>query len=175
MTEEFLRFPGPEPLIVLLRLVGAALLCGVIGYERERRDHAAGLRTNMLVGFAAAAFGLLAIGLIEEFDRDTIRIDPLRLVEAITSGVAFLAAGLIVFARGRVHGLTTGASVWLSAATGLAVGLGHWLIAVVAAAGGFVILSVVSRLETWLGIAGKRRYDHHDHDKHSRRHSPHEH
>ena len=156
MTDEFGRMPEPGALVALLRILGAALLCGVIGLEREVSDHAAGLRTNMLIGIAAATFALIAFWLIEHVDGETARVDPLRLIEAVTSGAAFLAAGLIVLARGHVRGLTTGASVWLSAAVGLSVGVGQWFLALVAAVAGVSVLVVVSKVEEGLGIAGKK-------------------
>lgn len=159
LRDEFLRLPGPDTGIVLLRLFGAAFFSALIGLERELRNHAAGLRTNMLVGLAAATFAVLATALIHQYDGDTIRMDPLRLIEAVTSGVAFLAAGLIVFARGEVHGLTTGASVWLSASVGLSIGLGQWLVGVAAAALGVAILTLMRVAERAFGIAGKRRLD----------------
>ncbi|MBJ3777757.1 MgtC/SapB family protein [Acuticoccus mangrovi] len=158
LSDEFLHLPGPDAIIVVLRLAGAALLCALIGFERERRRHAAGLRTNMLVGFAAATFAVISSGVIAEATSDTIRTDPLRLVEAVTSGVAFLAAGLIVFSRGEVRGLTTGATVWLSAAIGLAVGLGQWIVGLTAAVGGLVILVVLRALERRLGLDDQARY-----------------
>lgn len=130
----------PLPLIVA-RLLGAALLCGVIGTEREAGDHAAGLRTHMLVGVGAATFALITIHIVEIFGHrpDTIRMDPIRLVEAATAGVAFLAAGMIVLSKGEVKNLTTGAGMWLAAAIGLASGLGLWPIAAVAAVIGLLI------------------------------------
>ena len=151
---------------ICLRLLAALALCAPIGLEREARDHAAGLRTNMLVGLAAATFAIINALLVAELggvasDEGAleINVDPLRLIEAVTGGVAFLAAGLIVFARGRVHGLTTGASMWLSAAIGLASGLGQWVVAVPAAIAGVAVLAGVRALERGLGIRGKRRYD----------------
>lgn len=116
--------------IIFLRLVGAGLLCAAIGFEREATNHSAGLRTNMLVGLAAAVFALITLHLVESSDgREAVQLDPIRLVEAVTSGVAFLAAGMIAFSQERVRGLTTGALLWTSAATGLAVGLGLWALA----------------------------------------------
>jgi putative Mg2+ transporter-C (MgtC) family protein len=156
LAEEFLRAPEPAVWIALLRLIGAATLCSLIGLERGLRDQAAGVRTNMLVGLAAATFAILATSLIARHAGDNIRIDPLRLIEAVTGGVAFLAAGLIVFSRGEVRGLTTGATVWLSAAVGLAVGLGQWLVAVVAAGAALFILIVVRRLERRIGLKEDR-------------------
>lgn len=137
-----------------VRLLGAAFFSAVIGFEREMREQAAGLRTNMLVGIAAAVFGMIGVTLIAQYGEgsDHIRIDPLRLIEAVTGGVAFLAAGLIVFTQGRVRGLTTGAGVWLAAAAGLATGLGHWFLAAAAAVGGIVVLAALRALEKAVGM-----------------------
>ncbi len=78
---------------------------------------------------------------------NSIRVDPIRLVEAVTAGVAFLAAGLIIFSKGEVHGLTTGAGMWLAAAVGLACGLGFWQIAVFTTALALVVLGLLKRVE----------------------------
>lgn len=143
----------PVP-VVAIRLTGTVLLCGVIGLEREIKKDSAGLRTNIMVGLASATFALITIGLIRsDLSTDAaIRADPLRLVEAVTAGVAFLAAGIIIFAKGQVRGLTTGASMWLSAAIGLAIGLGFWIIAVMAAVAGVIVLTVLRRLEIFFGM-----------------------
>jgi putative Mg2+ transporter-C (MgtC) family protein len=140
----------PMP-IAAVRLLGAALLCSLIGYERETGSHDAGLRTHMLVGVAAAAYALITINLVEFYATrgDAIRMDPVRLIEALTAGVAFLAAGMIVLTRGEVRNLTTGAVMWLSAAVGLAVGSGFWFVAAVAAVIGLAI-SALNRF--WPGI-----------------------
>ncbi len=155
MFEETLRLAAEDltgglvlPYAVLaMRLVGAALFSGLIGYERETGDHAAGLRTHMLVGIGAASFALVAIHIVELFGHrpDTIRMDPIRLVEAATAGVAFLAAGMIVLSKGEVKNLTTGAGMWLAAAIGLASGLGYWPIAALAA-GLALLVNVLGRL-----------------------------
>jgi putative Mg2+ transporter-C (MgtC) family protein len=130
-----------------LRLLAAALLTSAIGYEREHSDHSAGLRTHMLVGVGACVFTLLMIQLVHRFDGDDIRSDPIRIVEAITAGVAFLAAGAIIQARGRVKGLTTGASLWLAGAVGLSCGLGEYVLALIAVAMTLIILRLVKLLE----------------------------
>lgn len=129
------------------RLAMAAVLTGAIGYEREHTDHSAGLRTHMLVGIGACVFTLLMIQLIHRFEGDDIRSDPVRIVEAITAGVAFLAAGAIIQARGRVKGLTTGASLWLAGAVGLACGLGEYVLALLAVVMTLIILRLVKWLE----------------------------
>lgn len=109
-----------------LRLLTAMLLGGVIGWEREVNARAAGLRTHMLIALAAAVFAIVAMELtyFEGAPATQLRTDPLRLIEAVTSGVAFLAAGSIITSSGSVRGITTGASMWLCGAIGLCCGVG---------------------------------------------------
>lgn len=154
LSREFSGTPGPGETVIVLRLAGAAVLSSFIGIDRQLRDRPAGLRTTMLVGLASAVFGLLGLTMLDEYGHmsDAVRIDPIRLIEAVTGGVAFLAAGLIVFSRGKVHGLTTGAGVWLAAAAGLSAGLGQWFIAVSAAVGGLVIMTVLRMFERAVGL-----------------------
>jgi putative Mg2+ transporter-C (MgtC) family protein len=130
--------------IIALRLVGAAVLCALIGFEREAHDRAAGLRTHMLVGVAAATYAILTLHIVEVYtDRgEAVRMDPVRMIEAVTAGVAFLAAGMIVLTKGEVRNLTTGAGMWLAAAIGLAAGAGVWAIAVIAAVLGLAIIAL---------------------------------
>ena len=129
------------------------MFCGIIGFEREYQKNTAGLRTNILVGVASAAFALIALALLEATfaDARSVNADPLRLVEAVTNGVAFLAAGIVVFSKGEVRGLTTGASLWVAAAIGLAVGLGYWAIAVLVTVTGFIVLAGLRQLEIAFG------------------------
>ena len=124
----------PYP-VLAVRLAGAVLLCGLIGWEREAGGHSAGFRTHILVGIGAASFALVTLHIIAEFGHrpDTIRMDPIRLIEATTAAAAFLAAGMVVLSRGRVRNLTTGAGMWLAAAVGLSCGLGLWPLALTAA------------------------------------------
>ncbi|MBI6629420.1 MgtC/SapB family protein [Pontibaca salina] len=131
--------------LLLLRLAGAVLLCGAIGFERESRDRAAGLRTHMLIGLAAALYSLLMLELVSRHDEfpDMVRSDPLRIIEAVTGGVAFLAAGMIVFSQGKVRGLTTGASMWLAAAIGVSTGIGLWWVALMATALALIIIRLM--------------------------------
>lgn len=143
--------------LVAIRLF-AALLCGAaVGYERERRSRAAGLRTHMLVCLASALVALLTIEIThhKDFAEQSIRVDPIRLIEAVTSGVAFLAAGLIVFTKGEVKGLTTGAGLWLSGATGLACGLGLLRLAFLATTLALIVLWLLHVLEIRLNLRDK--------------------
>lgn len=128
-----------------LRLLSALVLTGIIGWERESRDKAAGLRTHMILGLASCLFTLLAFELIEleVQSSDRLRIDPMRLIEAVTAGVAFLAAGSIIQSGGAVRGLTTGAGMWMSGAIGLACGLGQIALAALAVAIGILVLWMV--------------------------------
>lgn len=124
------------------RLGLALLLGGVIGWERERAAHSAGLRTHMLISMAAALFTIIAMELtFLRLDQDAeMQVDPLRLIEAVTAGVAFLAAGSIIFSGGSVRGITTGASMWLAGAVGLTAGNGKGTLAIIAALLALVVL-----------------------------------
>lgn len=156
---EFTTASPVPPGIMILRILGAVAFCGIIGLEREFRRNAAGLRTNMMIGLAAVVFTLVTLHMLETMgdNQDATRIDPVRLVEAVTAGIAFLAAGVIVYARGDVHGLTTGASMWLSAAIGLSVGLGLWSVAFTATVTGIVILWLLRRTEIAVGMKDNRK------------------
>lgn len=154
LAEEFdfaLALPAE---IMAVRVLGAAILCGLIGLERAFRNNTAGIRTNMLIGVAAVVFCIVTLELMHSFDetQTAAQMDPIRLVEAVTAGIAFLAAGVVVYTKGDVQGLTTGASMWLSAAIGLSVGLGIWLLAFVATLTGIVILWLLRKVEVAAGI-----------------------
>jgi putative Mg2+ transporter-C (MgtC) family protein len=138
----------PYP-IILARILGALLMGAVIGFEREAKARPAGLKTHMLVSLAACTFSIVSLESVRlgDFVDDRVRIDPLRVVEAVTAGVAFLAAGTIVLSRGEVHGITTGASLWLAGAIGLSVGFGHWIVAAIAVGSAFTVLIVLGLIE----------------------------
>ncbi|CAI9406185.1 Protein SrpB [Pleomorphomonas sp. T1.2MG-36] len=154
LADEF-SFEFPLPIeVLLLRTLGAALLCGLIGLERGAHKNPAGLRTNMLVGLAVATFCMITLYMMETLGdgNAAMRFDPIRLVEAVTAGITFLAAGVIVFTKGDVKGLTTGASMWLSGAIGLACGLGLWPVALLASFAGIVILWLLRHLQSATGL-----------------------
>jgi putative Mg2+ transporter-C (MgtC) family protein len=128
----------PADLSALARVAVALCLGGLIGWEREAAKRPAGLRTHMLVAMAAALFVVLGDHVVDRFagqPNDVIRSDPLRIIEAVVAGVSFLGAGTIFTARsaragGHVQGLTTAASIWLTAAVGLAVGVERYVLAI---------------------------------------------
>jgi putative Mg2+ transporter-C (MgtC) family protein len=133
-----------------MRLLVAALLGAVIGIDREWRSRPAGLRTHMLTALAAALFTVLTFEIVysDVLSHENARADPIRVIEAVTAGVAFLAAGTIIRGRGGgVHGLTTGAGMWLAGSLGVAVGLGYLAVAALAAIFAFVIISLLGWAE----------------------------
>ncbi|MFU1478179.1 MgtC/SapB family protein [Roseovarius sp. C7] len=146
-------FSSVPPLIAATRLAAAVVLGGIIGYERERREKPAGLRTHMLVSMAAALFIIVSQQLanLPFGDSDALRVDPLRLVEAVTAGVAFLAAGIIFTSKGEVRNITTGASLWLAGAIGLACGAGQMPLAAMATGIVVVVLLGLHIVERWMG------------------------
>ncbi|AJE48205.1 MgtC/SapB family protein [Celeribacter indicus] len=147
-----------------LRLVAALLLGGLIGWERERKGKSAGLRTNMMVSVAACMFTLISFDLmtVPPTEDQTLRLDPLRLIEAVTSGVAFLAAGLIFVQGGQAKGLTTGAGMWLSGAIGLACGVGNLGLAVMATGLAVVMLWLLALIAERTMPPPRRRTDEED-------------
>jgi len=138
---------------IFVRLTLATLFGAIVGIDRELRQHAAGLRTHMLTAAAAALFTILTLELYHEVRADggdRVTADPIRIVEAVTAGVAFLAAGAIIHGRGTVRGLTTGAGMWLAGAIGVACGTGRFTIALMALVLAIVVLSFFRGIEHWL-------------------------
>jgi putative Mg2+ transporter-C (MgtC) family protein len=142
----------PE-LEIALRLIMAALFGGVLGIEREMRDRPAGLRTHMLTSMAAALFTVITFEIFHTVRslENTANVDPIRIIEAVTAGVAFLAAGAIIQNRGEVQGLTTGAGMWLAGALGVTCGAGSYRLAIIATVLAFIILTGLRRFERYLG------------------------
>jgi putative Mg2+ transporter-C (MgtC) family protein len=134
---------------IAARLIVALLLGAVIGIEREWRNRSAGLRTHMLTSLAAAVFTVLTAEIFhsELFRGAEPRADPIRVIEAVTAGVAFLAAGAIIRGNGGVRGLTTGAGMWLAGSIGVAAGLGQFAVGALAAFLGLVVMYVIGKME----------------------------
>jgi putative Mg2+ transporter-C (MgtC) family protein len=133
---------------VLSRLLVAAVLGSLIGFERERLLWAAGIRTHMLVCVGASLFMIVsAFGFADSLSAQHVVLDPSRVAAQVVSGIGFLGAGAIL-ARGEiVKGLTTAASIWTVAAIGLAVGGGLFFAAGASTAIIIVILAGVKPLE----------------------------
>jgi putative Mg2+ transporter-C (MgtC) family protein len=155
MTETLtLQLDVPETLPALkdaaIKLVVAALLGGLVGLDRELRNKPLGLRTNMLMAIGSCAFALIVMDLVDMFRRaDLGQIDPSRVIQGIIEGIGFLGTGAIIQSRGQVLGATTGASIWVVGAIGIACGFGLYLHAALLAFIAFFILTVLGFVERW--------------------------
>jgi len=114
---------------MVLRLLLAVALGAGIGFQRERAHKAAGLRTHILISLGAALFTVVSIFGFSG------TVDPSRVAAGVVAGVGFIGAGVIFRGMGGegVAGLTTAASIWSTAAVGLAAGAGMWVLAIIAA------------------------------------------
>jgi len=125
----------------IVELFVAFGLTSLIGLEREIQGKSAGVRTQTIVGTAAALILLVSkYGFTDVLQDGLVVVDPSRVAAQIVSGIGFLGAGIIIFRRGSVHGLTTAAAVWESAAIGMAAGSGLLLLAVTVTAMHFLII-----------------------------------
>ena len=122
----------------ILRIALAFIYGGIIGFERERVDRPAGLRTHILVALGAAQFTILSFYAFPGSD-------PARIAGAIVAGIGFIGAGTILQSRDKVTGITTAASLWVTASIGMAVGIGYYHIATFV-----VILTYVTLKLKWL-------------------------
>ena len=143
LISEFSDLPDAAQVTrIVLRLALAAALGGVLGYERERQGKAAGVRTHMLVALGAALFVLVPqqAGVSEA--------DMTRVIQGVVAGIGFLGAGSIIKGNDEdnVKGLTTAAGIWLTAAIGIACGIGREATAVLSALLAFAILALVPHL-----------------------------
>ena len=138
---------------IVLRLVLAVVLGGVIGYNRSRQNKPAGLRTMALISLGSAAFTLIGIEAVIQLTllqsgtesltsgiSSSINLDSSRIIAGIVGGVGFLGAGTIIQARGRVQGMTSAASIWVTSTIGVSVGLGLYLLATTITLIAFLIL-----------------------------------
>lgn len=140
---------------VALRLLAAVGLGGAVGFERELSDQPAGLRTHITVALGAALFGVMSVHGFDAYVQlradSNYQIDVTRVASQVVVGVGFLGAGAILKEGLSIRGLTTAASLWATAAIGLAVGLGSYLAATIA-----TVLLVVS----FVGLRAPRRWTH---------------
>jgi putative Mg2+ transporter-C (MgtC) family protein len=140
------------PIDMVSRLLIAMIAGAIIGWEREKHDKPAGLRTHMLVSLGAAAFMLGAVELCSELENvtDAVTLDPLRALAGIIGGVGFLGAGSIIQSRGSVSGVTTAASIWVCAAIGTCSGMGLHKLAILCGVLTLIVLWGVGALEHYM-------------------------
>lgn len=125
-----IEFFGTTGFIEAKLLLASFVLCSLIGFERQFRQKSAGYRTHVLVGIGTCVFTLVsAYGFAGVLEND-VRLDPSRIAAQIVSGIGFLGAGVIFKGRNMVRGLTTAATIWVTAAVGMACGAGMVSLAV---------------------------------------------
>jgi putative Mg2+ transporter-C (MgtC) family protein len=128
---------------IVIRLFAALIIGGIIGAEREYRSKSAGFRTMMLICLGAALFTILSIYIGSEENRD-------RIAASIITGIGFLGAGVIWKDENRVNGITTAATIWITAALGMGIGAGYLWLSAVSCVVVLAILFAFTFLESWL-------------------------
>lgn len=142
LAQEFSVPDAATLAVIAARVLTAALLGGLIGWERERKGRAAGLKTHILVSIGSALFVLAP--LLADIDGG----DVTRVMQGIVSGIGFLGAGAIIKMQKdeRVEGLTTAAGIWMTAAIGMAAGMGQEMVAVITTVVALIVVSAVPRV-----------------------------
>jgi putative Mg2+ transporter-C (MgtC) family protein len=123
-----------EVAVMVLKIFVSIGLGGLVGLERQIKRKPAGLRTHMLVSMGACLFTIVSTS---GFD-----VDPARVASGIVTGIGFIGAGTIMASRGHIRGITTAATLWVTAAIGLAVGAGMYIPAVIGSLFMFFILQL---------------------------------
>lgn len=131
---------------IIIRLCIAIFIGGLIGYEREAKNRPAGIRTHILVCLGSAIIAMIQMEVVFMVARlavqgGAVRSDPVRLIAQVVSGIGFLGAGTIIFERGKLTGLTTAASLWTTAALGIATGMGFYYIALFGVLAMYIVLA----------------------------------
>ena len=128
------------------RLLTAMILGALVGAQRESIGKPAGLRTHMLVSMGAALFVLAPLEAGMELDGIS------RVIQGIVTGIGFIGAGAILKLQEKreIEGLATAAGIWMTAAIGIAAGLGRWGLALVSTVLTWITLSVIGKIETWM-------------------------
>ena len=130
MEPEIFRFSLGVEVTMVVRMLVAALVGGVIGYERRQAAKPAGIRTLSLVSLGACGFTLVSIYAFEGFGTGW---DPGRVAAQVATGVGFIGAGTMIRSGGIVRGLTTATGIWVAAALGMAAGAGMYVVAIAGA------------------------------------------
>ena len=144
---------GHDELVIIGRLTGALVIGAMIGFERSFHGRPAGFRTHALVCLASALLMLVTVYQLHwmtEVPIDTIRADPTRMAQGIMTGIGFLGAGVIFKEGLTVRGLTTAASIWITSAIGILVGIGFWYPAILGAIAVLLVLAVFRVIEARL-------------------------
>ena len=148
-------------LTVSLHLVGALLVGGLIGLERSFHGRPAGFRTHALVCLASSLLMLVTLFQWHWFpslDGEVVQMDPTRMAQGIMTGIGFLGAGVIIKEGLSVRGLTTAASLWVTAAIGILIGIGFYFPAALATLLTLGALSLFRRIEAWMPSQSYARF-----------------
>jgi putative Mg2+ transporter-C (MgtC) family protein len=140
-------------LVIIGRVAGALVIGAMIGFERTFHGRPAGFRTHSLVCVASAILMIVTVyqsHWVTALEHDAIRTDPTRMAQGIMTGIGFLGAGVIFKEGLTVRGLTTAASIWVTAAIGILVGIGFWFAAVVGTAATLTVLALFRWVEARL-------------------------
>lgn len=135
---------------ILIRLLAALLAGGLIGFERAYNGRPAGLRTHALVCMASSLLMLLTVyqwDLLSTAPMDTVRVDPTRMAQGVMTGIGFLGAGVIMKEKFTIRGLTTAASIWITASIGIIIGMGFYLAGALATVLTLIVLSFFGWIE----------------------------
>ncbi|MBI5144162.1 MAG: MgtC/SapB family protein [Candidatus Omnitrophica bacterium] len=132
--------------LILFRLILAAVLSGIVGFEREFHGRAAGFRTHILLCVGSTLVMLTSMHIFDVY-YNKAPCDPARIAAGVVTGIGFLGAGAIMRSRASVRGLTTAASLWVVAAIGLAVGSGLYFASIITTVLAIITLMLFSRLE----------------------------
>jgi putative Mg2+ transporter-C (MgtC) family protein len=141
---------SPEFTAVVIRLIMAAILGSLIGFERSYHGRPAGLRTHALVCTASSLLMLFTVfqwELLQGIPIETIRVDPTRMAQGIMTGIGFLGAGVVLKEKLTIRGLTTATSIWITAAIGIIVGMGFFSAAAMGTVLTLIILTVFGGIE----------------------------
>lgn len=152
---------GATSITITIHLIGALCAGGIIGLERSFHGRPAGFRTHALVCLASSLLMLVTLfqsTWLPGASADTVRTDPTRMAQGIMTGIGFLGAGVIFKEGLSVRGLTTAASIWITAAIGIMIGIGFYFPAVLVTALTLGILSLFRKIEAWMP---SQAYAHH--------------
>ena len=153
VAKAFLSQLGHENLVMLARILGALLIGAAIGLERTFHGRPAGFRTHALVCAASSLLMLVTVYQNEwmtQVTPDAIRTDPTRMAQGIMTGIGFLGAGVIFKEGLTVRGLTTAASIWITASIGVLVGIGFWMPALIGTVSTLMVLGLFRLVENKL-------------------------
>lgn len=142
---------------IFLRLLTAAVAGAILGLDRELRGIAAGVRTHAMASLSSAVIMISSMLIFEQLRSSTGEAvtDPLRAIQGLAQAIGFIAAGAIIFAKGRVKNLTSAANIWLAAGLGIAAGVGQYALVGMALVFGVAIVTGVRLLER--RIPGSRK------------------